>query len=276
MLTIATFYKFVHLNNCPEIQEQFQIYCAAQEIKGTILLATEGINGSIAAPAATVAAAINYFRQDPRLADLSYQTATSNGKPPFSKLKIKIKSEIVTFRETTANPNQQVGTYVDPQEWNKLIADPEVLVIDTRNQYEVEIGTFEGAIDPQTSSFTEFSNYVRQHLDPQQHQKVAMFCTGGIRCEKASAWMLAEGFPEVYHLQGGILNYLKSVPATDSKWQGDCYVFDERVAVTHDLQPGNYRTCYDCGLPVTIQRLDCPHCGSQRLVTKTPANPEIS
>lgn len=276
MLTIATFYKFVHLNNCPEIQEHLQTYCTAQQIKGTILLATEGINGSIAAPAATVAAAIDYFRQDPRLADLSYQTSTSNGKPPFSKLKIKIKSEIVTFRESAADPNQQVGTYVDPQKWNKLIADPEVLVIDTRNQYEVEIGTFEGAIDPQTSSFTEFSDYVRQHLDPQQHRKVAMFCTGGIRCEKASAWMLAEGFPEVYHLQGGILNYLKSVPATDSKWQGDCYVFDERVAVTHDLQPGNYRTCYDCGLPVTIQKLDCPHCGSQRLVTKTPANPEIS
>jgi UPF0176 protein len=276
MITIATFYKFVHLDNCPKIQGQFQVYCESQQIKGTILLAPEGINGSIAAPAATVAAAMDYFRQDSRLADLSYQTSTSNGKPPFSKIKVKVKAEIVTFRESGADPNQQVGIYVDPQEWNKIIADPEVLVIDTRNQYEVEIGTFDGAIDPQTSSFTEFSDYVRQHLDPQQHRKVAMFCTGGIRCEKASAWMLAEGFPEVYHLQGGILNYLKSVPATDSKWQGDCYVFDERVAVTHALQPGNYRTCYDCGLPVTIQKLDCPHCGSQRLVTKTPANPEIS
>jgi UPF0176 protein len=276
MLTIATFYKFTHLDNCPELQAWLQNYCAAQQIQGTILLAEEGINGSIAASAHTITTAIEYFRQDPRLADLSYQTATSTGKPPFSKLKIKIKAEIVTFRQPEVNPSQQVGTYVEPQAWNALIADPEVLVLDTRNKYEVEIGTFAGAIDPQTASFTEFSDYVRQHLDPAKHRKVAMFCTGGIRCEKASAWMLAEGFPEVYHLQGGILNYLKSMPEADSQWQGDCYVFDERVAVTHDLQPGSYRNCYDCGLPVVMERLDCPHCGSQRLVTTPTSTSEIS
>jgi UPF0176 protein len=276
MLTIATFYKFIHLDNCPELQEQLQAYCTAQQIKGTILLATEGINGSIAASAETIGLAIDYLRQDPRLGDLTYQTATSTGKRPFSKLKIKIKSEIVTFRQLAANPSQQVGTYVQPQDWNELISDPEVLVLDTRNKYEVEIGTFAGAIDPKTDSFTEFADYVYQHLDPQQHRKVAMFCTGGIRCEKATAWMLAAGFPEVYHLQGGILNYLKTMPEPESKWQGDCYVFDERVAVTHNLQPGSYRNCYDCGLPVIAERLDCPHCGSQRLVTNPPSDPEIS
>jgi UPF0176 protein len=267
MLTIATFYKFVTLDNCPELQEQLQAYCETHEIKGTILLATEGINGSIAAPPATITAAFDYLRQDPRLADLTYQTAPSTGKKPFSKLKIKVKSEIVTFREPAADPNQQVGTYVAPEDWNDLIADPEVLLIDTRNEYEVEIGTFEGAIDPHTSSFTEFTDYVRSHLDPQQHRKVAMFCTGGIRCEKASAWMLAAGFPEVYHLQGGILNYLKAVPEAESKWEGDCFVFDDRVAVTHNLQPGSYRMCYGCGLPVPFARPEpnCPHCGSERL-----------
>jgi UPF0176 protein len=262
MLTIATFYKFVSIDNCPALQTKLQEYCEQHQILGTILLATEGINGSIAAAPEVIEAAMDYLRQEPRLSDLSYQTALCPGKPPFSKLKVKVKSEIVTFRSDQANPTQQVGTYVAPQDWNALISDPDVILIDTRNDYEVEVGTFAGAIDPQTASFTELPSYVQQNLDPQKHQKVAMFCTGGIRCEKATAWMLAAGFQEVYHLQGGIINYLQQIPATDSQWQGECFVFDDRVAVTHGLEPGTHVMCYACGLPMPQARptLNCPHC----------------
>jgi UPF0176 protein len=264
MLTIATFYKFVSIDNCPDRQVALRDYCEQHQILGTILLAPEGINGSIAGSTKTIDAAMNYLRQDPRLRDLQPQLATWDGKPPFSKLKIKVKSEIVTLRSEQANPTQQVGTYVAPQDWNALISDPEVILIDTRNDYEVEVGTFTGAIDPHTASFTELPAYVEQHLDPQKHPKVAMFCTGGIRCEKATAWMLAAGFAEVYHLQGGILNYLKQVPAAESQWQGDCFVFDDRVAVTHGLAPGTHIMCYACGFPMPQERptADCPHCGA--------------
>jgi UPF0176 protein len=269
MTTIASFYKFVAIENCPELQVQLQSYCEAQAIKGTILIATEGINGSICGTIETVNAALAFLRQDPRFADLSHKSATCNGKPPFSKLKIKIKAEIVTLREPLANPSKQVGTYVAPQDWNDLIQDPEVLVIDTRNAYEVEIGTFRGSINPHTAAFTDFPEYVHQHLNPTAHRKVAMFCTGGIRCEKATSLLLAKGFAEVYHLEGGILNYLEQIPAAESQWQGDCFVFDERVAVTHNLEPGNYRMCYDCGLPIPTldaDKIPCPHCGSNRLI----------
>jgi UPF0176 protein len=271
MIAIASFYKFIAIDNCPELQAQLQIYCEAHEIKGTILIATEGINGSICGSAIIVEAALAFLRQDPRFADLSHKSATCNGKSPFSKLKIKIKAEIVTLREPLANPSQQVGAYVAPQDWNHLIQDPEVLVIDTRNAYEVEIGTFRGSIDPHTDAFTDFPEYVKQQLNPTEHRKVAMFCTGGIRCEKATSLLLARGFSEVYHLEGGILNYLEQIPADESQWQGDCFVFDERVAVTHNLEPGNYRMCYDCGLPIPsldADKIPCPHCGSDRLLTQ--------
>jgi UPF0176 protein len=264
MLTIATFYKFVSIDNCSELQASVRDYCEQHQILGTILLATEGINGSIAGTAEAITAALAYLRQDPRLSDLSHQEAICQGKPPFSKLKVKVKSEIVTFRSDQADPTQQVGTYVAPQDWNALISDPAVILIDTRNDYEVEVGTFAGAIDPQTSSFNELPTYVSQNLDPQKNPKVAMFCTGGIRCEKATAWMLAAGFKEVYHLEGGIINYLKQIPVTESKWQGECFVFDRRVAVTHGLEPGTHLMCYDCGFPMPQERLtaDCPHCGA--------------
>jgi UPF0176 protein len=270
MIAIASFYKFIAIDNCPELQAQLQSYCEAHEIKGTILIATEGINGSVCGSTETVNSALAFLRQDPRFADLSHKSAICTGKPPFLKLKIKIKAEIVTLREPLANPSQQVGTYVAPQDWNALIQDPEVLVIDTRNAYEVEIGTFKGSIDPHTDAFTDFPEYVRQNLNPHEHRKVAMFCTGGIRCEKATSLLLAEGFSEVYHLEGGILNYLEQIPAAKSQWQGDCFVFDERVAVTHNLEPGNYRMCYDCGLPIPTldaDQIPCPHCGSTRLVS---------
>jgi UPF0176 protein len=270
MIAIASFYKFIAIDNCPELQAQLQSYCEAHDIKGTILIATEGINGSVCGSPETINAALVFLRQDPRFADLSHKSATCTGKPPFSKLKIKIKAEIVTLREPLANPSKQVGIYVAPQDWNALIQDPEVLVIDTRNAYEVEIGTFRGSIDPHTDAFTDFPEYVRHHLSPNEHRKVAMFCTGGIRCEKATSLLLAEGFSEVYHLEGGILKYLEQIPADESQWQGDCFVFDERVAVTHNLEPGNYRMCYDCGLPIPTldaDKIPCPHCGSTRLVS---------
>jgi UPF0176 protein len=272
MIAIASFYKFIAIDNCPELQAQLQSYCEAHEIKGTILIATEGINGSICGTTEIVNAALAFLRQDSRFADISHKSATCTGKPPFLKLKIKIKAEIVTLREPLANPSKQVGTYVAPQDWNALIQDPEVLVIDTRNAYEVEIGTFRGSINPHTDAFTDFPEYVRQNLNPHEHRKVAMFCTGGIRCEKATSLLLAEGFSAVYHLEGGILNYLEQIPAAESQWQGDCFVFDERVAVTHNLEPGNYRMCYDCGLPIPTldaDKMPCPHCGSGRLLSQT-------
>ena len=272
MIAIASFYKFIAIDNCLQLQAQLKNYCETHEVKGTILIATEGINGSICGSTETVSATLAFLRQDFRFADISHKSATCTGKPPFSKLKIKIKAEIVTLREPLANPSQQVGTYVTPQDWNALIQDPEVLVIDTRNAYEVEIGTFKGSIDPHTDAFTDFPEYVRQNLNPSEHRKVAMFCTGGIRCEKATSLLLAEGFTEVYHLEGGILNYLEQIPAATSQWQGDCFVFDERVAVTHNLEPGSYRMCYDCGLPIPILDADtvnCPHCGSSRLVSQS-------
>jgi UPF0176 protein len=269
MIAIASFYKFVSIDNCPELRLQLETYCETHGIKGTILIADEGINGSLCGDGAAMAAAIDYLRQDDRFTDLVVKNATCDGKPPFAKLKIKIKAEIVTLREPLANPIGQVGTYVAPQDWNALIADPNVLVIDTRNNYEVEIGTFKGAINPHTDAFTEFPAYVSAQLDPQQQPRVAMFCTGGIRCEKATSLLLAAGFKDVYHLEGGILNYLEQIPPAESQWQGDCFVFDERVAVTHDLQPGSYRMCFDCGLPIPIldaEQIPCPHCGSERLI----------
>lgn len=267
-IVIATFYKFASLENLSAKQQSLREYCQANNIKGTILLASEGINGTIAGSRENIDKVLAYLRSEPNLVDLEHKESYSDVFP-FERLKIKIKSEIVTFGVSTVNPNQQVGTYVAPQEWNKIISDPEVVVIDTRNDYEVEIGTFKQAINPQTESFREFPEYVAQNLDPQKHQKVAMFCTGGIRCEKASSYLLAQGFKEVYHLKGGILKYLEEVPTEESLWEGECFVFDERVAVKQGLEPGSYDLCYACGHP--ISELDktspyyepivsCPHC----------------
>jgi UPF0176 protein len=186
----------------------------------------------------------------------------------FAQLKVKVKREIVTFGQPQANPSQQVGTYVQPADWNQVISDPEVLVIDTRNDFEVGVGSFRGAVNPKTESFREFPAYVEQ-LDPDKHQKVAMFCTGGIRCEKASSYMLSQGFATVYHLEGGILKYLETVAPEDSLWEGECYVFDQRVTVTHGLQAGSYSNCAGCGHPVAREAMQspyyeagisCPHC----------------
>ncbi|QLE57453.1 rhodanese-related sulfurtransferase [Nostoc sp. TCL26-01] len=265
---VATFYKFVSLLDFELQQEPLLSYCLEKDIKGTILLASEGINGTIAGSRPAIDSVLAYLRADPRLADLEHKESTADN-PPFERMKVRLKKEIVTLGLPEVNPNQQVGIYVSPQEWNDLITDPEVTVIDTRNDYEVHIGTFKGAQNPHTDSFREFPEYVRNNLDPSQHKKVAMFCTGGIRCEKASSFMLSQGFAEVYHLKGGILKYLEEVPAEESLWEGECFVFDERVAVNHGLEMGSHNLCFCCGHPLLEEDklsakyeegISCPHC----------------
>ncbi|MEH2181564.1 oxygen-dependent tRNA uridine(34) hydroxylase TrhO [Nostoc sp.] len=265
---VAVLYKFVKLPDFAEKRDPLLSYCQAQGVKGTILLAFEGINGTIVGSRQAIDSVLWFLRSDPRLADLEskeFYTET----PPFERMKVRLKQEIVTLGLPEIDPNEQVGIYVNPQEWNDLIANPEVTVIDTRNDYEVNIGTFQGARNPQTESFREFPDYVRYHLDPTKHKKIALFCTGGIRCEKASSFMLAQGFTEVYHLKGGILKYLQEVPAQESLWEGECFVFDERVAVSHGLKKGSYELCLCCGRPISEedkmspkyeQGISCPYC----------------
>ncbi|MGV6806506.1 MAG: oxygen-dependent tRNA uridine(34) hydroxylase TrhO [bacterium] len=267
-IVVAALYKFVTLENFRDMREPLFRFCDAADIKGTLLLANEGINGTIAGTRESIDKVLSHLKSDPRLANLEHKESCEESQP-FYRLKIKLKKEIVTLGVDGIDPNRRVGTYVKPQDWNRIIADPEVVVIDTRNDYEVGIGTFERALDPQTESFREFPEYVRQNFDPEKHKKVAMFCTGGIRCEKASAFMLGEGFEEVYHLQGGILKYLEEVPKEDSLWRGECFVFDNRVSVDHQLEKGQYAMCHGCRRPITSadkasplyeEGVSCPQC----------------
>jgi UPF0176 protein len=278
-LTVA-FYKFVELSNFPEMKDPLLAFCESRNVKGTILLANEGINSTIAGPEVGVRAVLAYLRTDPlfwpRLATLEHKESWSN-KPPFYRMKVKLKKEIVTMGVPTVNPNETVGQYVKPEDWNALIANPEVVLIDARNTYEVNIGTFKGAIDPQTKSFSELPDWLLQHPKLQATEsaggakkpKVAMFCTGGIRCEKSTAFLKANGFDEVFHLQGGILKYLETVPEAQSQWQGECFVFDERVTVGQGLKVGDYGLCRACREPISqadkesplfVLGLSCPHC----------------
>jgi UPF0176 protein len=254
---VAALYKFVRLRDFTEKRDTLLSYCLEQGVKGTILLAAEGINGTIAGSRQGVDSVVSFLRSDPHLADLEYKESYAD-TPPFERMKVRLKPEIVTLGLPEIDPNEQVGIYVSPQEWNQLISDPEVTVIDTRNDYEVNIGTFKGAQNPQTETFREFPDYVHQSLDPNKHKKVALFCTGGIRCEKASSFMLAQGFTEVYHLKGGILKYLEEVPAPESLWEGECFVFDERVAVGHGLEEGSYELCLCCGRPIAEEDKTSP------------------
>ena len=267
-IVVAALYKFVTLEDFRELREPLLDACRAAGIRGTLLLAREGINGTIAGTRAGIDRVISYLKSDPRLEDLEHKESFDDHMP-FYRMKVKLKREIVTMGIEGINPNDAVGTYVEPRDWNALVNDPEVLLIDTRNDYECDIGTFRGAIDPHTTNFREFPDYVRRKLDPKKQKKVAMFCTGGIRCEKASAFMLKEGFEEVYHLRGGILKYLEEVPASDSAWEGECFVFDNRVAVDHELNKGSYDQCHGCRHPITEQDklsqkyqkgVCCPHC----------------
>jgi UPF0176 protein len=247
---VAALYKFVTLEDFHEIREPLLDVCLAADVRGTLLLAEEGINGTIAGSRAGIDMVLAYLKSDPRLADLEHKESY-DAHFPFYRMKVKLKKEIVTMGVPGVNPNQGVGTYVRPEDWNQLIQDPDVVLVDTRNDYEVGIGTFQGALDPHTTNFREFPAYVRNNLDPKKQRKVAMFCTGGIRCEKASAFMLKEGFEEVYHLQGGILKYLEQVPEEESTWEGECFVFDNRVAVNHNLEKGQYDQCHGCRHPIT-------------------------
>ena len=247
---IAAFYHFVGLPDFKEWQRPLLDHCQQQNTKGTILLASEGINGTIAGPRAGIDAVLAYLRADERLHTMIHKESFADFMP-FKRMKVRLKKEIVSLRVPGINPNSHVGEYVDSEQWNNLIQDPDILLIDTRNDFEVEVGTFQGAINPQTAAFSDFPQFVQNQLDPSQHKKIAMFCTGGIRCEKATAYMLEQGFEAVYHLKGGILKYLEDIPPEQSLWQGECFVFDERVTVNHALEPGSYDLCYGCQLPLT-------------------------
>jgi UPF0176 protein len=244
-VVVAALYKFATLENYRELREPLLEVCIDAGIKGSLLLAHEGINGTIAGSRAGIDRVLAYLRADERLRDLEHKESLDAAQP-FLRMKVKLKKEIVTLGVDGIDPNVEVGRYVEPRDWNALISDPDVLLIDTRNDYEVALGTFEGAVDPKLQTFREFPDYV-QRFDPARHRKVAMFCTGGIRCEKASAFMLQQGFDEVYHLKGGILKYLEEVPAEQSLWRGECFVFDNRVAVDHSLQKGSFELCHACG-----------------------------
>ena len=266
------FYGFTAMEGLPALQQELKTLAEQGGVRGTILLADEGVNGTISGPDAGVTAILDRLRQLPGLGGLEAKFSRAE-QQTFHRLKVRLKREIVTMGCPTVKPAEQVGTYVPPEQWNALIADPDTLVVDTRNRYEVEVGSFAGAIDPGTESFREFPAWVELTLRPlveERHPKaIAMFCTGGIRCEKSTAYLLQQGFENVHHLQGGILRYLEEIPEERSSWQGECYVFDQRVSVNHQLQPGSYSLCHACGLPVSpAQRLEpsycegisCPHC----------------
>ena len=266
--TVAALYRFVTLKDLPRLQKRIKTLCDEQDICGTLLIAPEGINGTVAGQSDAIPTLIDLLDDiaGVRAGELKYSSAAER---PFRRIKVRLKKEIITMKAPEANPNDQVGTYVKPADWNALINDPEVTLVDTRNTYETAVGIFDGAIDPKIETFTEFKDYVSENMDPTKQKKVAMFCTGGIRCEKASSYMMAHGFEEVYHLQGGILKYLEEVPAQDSKWQGDCFVFDRRVAVGQDLVEAPYQLCYGCRFPLTTEDVQsesyekgvsCPHC----------------
>jgi len=270
----AALYKFVDLPDFEALREPLQTCCDAHQVKGTLLLASEGINGTIAGPEVGVRAVLAHLRADPRLATLQHKEAWAN-KPPFSRMKVRLKKEIVTLRVPGLDPNQTVGQYVKPQDWNALVADPDVVLIDTRNDYEVAIGTFQGAINPNIKTFTELPAWLdaQPALQGEKRPKVAMFCTGGIRCEKSTALMKMHGFDEVYHLEGGILKYLEDIPPEQSTWEGACFVFDERVSVGHGLLPGPHELCRSCRWPLGEQEkasphyvkgVSCAHCHEQR------------
>lgn len=254
----AALYKFVELPDFAALKPPLQACCERHDVKGTLLLASEGINGTIAGRPEDVHAVLAYLRSDPRFADLAHKESFA-AKAPFYRLKVRLKKEIVTLGVPGINPAQMAGQYVKPADWNRLLDDPDVVVVDVRNEYEVAAGTFKGALNPHTRSFGELPGWVRSETALRGKPKVAMFCTGGIRCEKSTAFLRAEGFEEVYHLEGGILKYLETVPEAESRWQGECFVFDERVAVVHGLKPGTLELCRSCRQPVTETDKQSPH-----------------
>ena len=267
-IIVCALYKFVTLEDYQELRQPLLTIMENNQVRGTLLLAREGINGTVAGSRQAINSLLGWLRADPRLQHIDHKESLTD-KPPFKRSKVKLKKEIVTMGVEGIDPKRVVGTYVDPKDWNKLISDPDVLLIDTRNDYEVKVGTFKNAINPKTETFRDFPRYVKENLDPGKHKKVAMFCTGGIRCEKSTAFLKEQGFDEVYHLKGGILKYLEEVTEQETLWEGECFVFDERVTVNLQLEKGNYDQCHACRLPITEadkssekyqQGVSCSHC----------------
>lgn len=269
---VAALYKFVHLTDFVAMREPLQAMCDQHGVKGTLLLAEEGINGTIAGTPEGIRAVLQYLRNDSRLANLEHKESWADDMP-FYRMKVKLKREIVTMGVPNVQAQTMAGTYVKPQEWNQLISQPDVVLVDVRNDYEVGIGTFKGAVNPLTTSFSEFPQWVKEQSQEggvlAGGAKVAMFCTGGIRCEKSTAYLRSQGFDQVYHLQGGILKYLETVPEEKSLWEGECFVFDERVSVRHGLEQGQYELCRACRQPLSaadkasehfVEGVSCPHC----------------
>lgn len=265
---VCAMYKFVRLENFEEIRQPLLTVMTANNIKGTLLLAEEGINGTVAGNRGAIDTLLAWLEKTENLANIVYKESFVD-ENPFYRSKVKLKKEIVTMGVQGIDPNHVVGSYVKPGDWNALISDPDVVLVDTRNDYEVDIGTFKGALDPKTTTFREFPEYVKNNLDATKNKKVAMFCTGGIRCEKSTAYLKEQGFDEVYHLEGGILKYLEEVPATNSLWEGECFVFDNRVSVNHQLEKGQYDQCHACRRPILEedkqrseyqQGVSCHHC----------------
>ncbi|KQQ60981.1 hypothetical protein ASF69_00635 [Rhizobium sp. Leaf311] len=269
---VAALYHFARFARYESVREPLFTLCQQNGVKGTLLLAAEGINGTIAGTDAGIANVLAYLRAQPEFAALEHKESRAS-KMPFVRMKVKLKQEIVTMGVPDIDPNQIVGTYVDPKDWNDLISDPDTILIDTRNDYETAIGVFKGAVDPQTKTFREFPDWVKNNPGLHNKPKIAMYCTGGIRCEKATAFMKEQGFDEVYHLKGGILKYLEEVPEEESLWEGACFVFDERVSVVHGLAEGDHKLCHACRNPITAEvrqspqfeeGVSCPSCYDSR------------
>lgn len=258
MHAICALYKFTRLDDFEEIQLPLRSFLDSLSVKGTLLLAREGINGTISGTKVSLEKVLDYLQSDPRFLDLEFKFSYSK-KIPFKRLKVKLKKEIVTMGLTEIDPTHSAGTYVKPKDWNELINDPDVVLIDTRNNYEYEIGSFKGAINPNTETFREFPSFTKNTLEQYRDKKIAMFCTGGIRCEKSTAYLKSEGFKNVFHLQGGILKYLEEVNEDESLWEGECFVFDDRVAVKHNLEQGQYDQCHACRFPITEEDTMHPH-----------------
>ncbi len=266
--TVAALYKFVRLPDFRELKQPLLERCRALELKGTFLLAPEGINGAVAGSKEGIAGILDYLRSDSRFTDLTHKKSRA-ARIPFHRMKVKLKQEIVSLGIAGVDPIQRQGRHVEPEDWNAEVSRPDTLVLDVRNDYETDIGSFKNAKKPNTGTFREFPDYVKKNLDPAQHPRIAMYCTGGIRCEKASSYLLSQGFTEVVQLQGGILNYLEKVDHDNSRWEGECFVFDSRVAVDHELAEGDYEQCYACRRPLNQDDMasekyqpgvSCPRC----------------
>ncbi|MGI9374095.1 MAG: rhodanese-related sulfurtransferase [Hyphomicrobiales bacterium] len=255
---VAALYHFVILDDFEARRAPLQKLCESCGVMGTILLAREGINGTIAGPEKSIRDVLKNLRTDECFKQLEYKESWAD-EMPFHRMKVRLKKEIVSMGVDGVDPNKKVGTYVEPEDWNTLISDPDVVVVDTRNAYEYAIGTFNGAVDPQTESFREFPDWVKNSGDVPKNKKVAMFCTGGIRCEKATSYLLDLGYEDVFHLKGGILKYLEKIPEEKSLWEGECFVFDQRVSVRHGLETGDYDMCHACRMPLSLQEKNSPH-----------------